>query len=46
VERWGMAVAGGYWKPVLRVSVAPDAEDRFYELSVLLHNSGFDVQRR
>jgi hypothetical protein len=45
VEEWGLAVAGGYWKPVLRVQVAPGAEERFEELRVLLDGSGLDVQR-
>jgi hypothetical protein len=46
IERWGMAVAGGYWKPVLRVRVAPGGEDRFDELSILLQDSGLEVERR
>jgi hypothetical protein len=45
-ERWGMAVAGGYWKPVIKVHVAPDAQDRFLELEALLRDSGIEVERR
>jgi hypothetical protein len=45
-ERWGMAVAGGYWKPVIRVQVAPDANGRFLELDALLQDSGIDVEQR
>ena len=45
-ERWGMAVAGGYWKPKLKVTVFPGAETRFWELQALLADSGFDVERR
>ncbi|NLX56909.1 MAG: hypothetical protein GXY58_17525 [Planctomycetaceae bacterium] len=45
VEGWGLAVAGGYWKPVLNVQVADGAESRFEELRVLLDGSGLDVQR-
>ncbi|MHB8969047.1 MAG: hypothetical protein ACYC3X_03100 [Pirellulaceae bacterium] len=45
VEGWGMAVAGGYWKPVLNVRVAPGADSRFEELRVLLDGSGLDVRR-
>ncbi len=46
MERWGMAVAGGYWKPVLKVQVAPDAEIRFHQLRALLGDSGIEVERR
>ena len=45
VEEWGMAVAGGYWKPVLNVRVAPGADARFEELRVLLDGSGLEVRR-
>jgi hypothetical protein len=45
VESWGIAVAGGYWKPVLNVHVAPGADARFDELSALLDGSGWDVRR-
>lgn len=46
MELWGMAVAGGYWKPVLKIGVAPDAESRFRELEVLLKDSGIEAERR
>jgi len=46
MERWGMAVAGGYWKPTLKVTVFPGAETRFWELQALLADSGIDVERR
>jgi hypothetical protein len=46
IESWGIAVAGGYWKPVLRVRVQPGAETRFEELQVLLKDSGLIVERR
>jgi hypothetical protein len=39
-------VDGGYWKPVLNVDVASDAEERYQELTALLQGSGFDVQRK
>lgn len=45
-ERWGMAVAGGYWKPVIRVQVAPDAHHRFRELEALMQDSGIEVEQR
>jgi len=46
MENWGMAVAGGYWKPVVKVWTARDAETQFRELSVLLKDSGIEVERR
>ena len=46
MEDWGMAVAGGYWKPSLKVTVFPGAETRFWELQALLADSGLDVERR
>lgn len=45
-DGWGLALAGGYWKPVLKVEVAPGAEPRFAELQTLLHESGIVVERR
>jgi hypothetical protein len=45
-ERWGMAVAGGYWKPILKVEVQPGAEVRFIELEALLKASGLEVEKR
>lgn len=45
IEEWDMAVAGGYWKPVLNVQVAQGAELRFAELRVLLDGSGLEVRR-
>ncbi len=46
MKRWGMAVAGGHWKPVVRVEVLPRAEGRFRELEILLEGSGIQVERR
>jgi hypothetical protein len=46
MKRWGMAVAGGYWKPVARVEVLPGAETRFRELKILLDGSGIQVEQR
>ena len=45
MERWGLAIPGGYWKPVLRINVQPAAEHRFQELSTLLRDSGMIVKR-
>jgi hypothetical protein len=46
VDFWGQPVDGCYWKPVLSVEVAPDADERYQELTALLQGSGFDVQRK
>ena len=45
VDEWGLALSGGYWKPVLTVEVAPDAEGRFQQLQQLLAGSGLELQR-
>lgn len=44
-EQWGIAVVGGYWKPVLTIEVAPGAEQRFAELKSLLVDSGVEARR-
>ncbi len=44
VDRWGIALAGGYWKPVIEVEVAPRGEKRFEQLQRLMEGSGLDVQ--
>jgi hypothetical protein len=45
IQGWGIAVAGGYWKPVLKVEVRPGGATRFGELQRLLKNSGIVVQQ-
>lgn len=45
VDTWGIAVTGGYWKPILHVDVPRGAEWRFEELKTLLLGSGLEVQR-
>jgi hypothetical protein len=45
-ERWGIAVAGGYWKPVLSVEVLPGAAARYQELTQLLSESGLEFQEK
>jgi len=45
IESWGIAGRGMYWRPVLKVSVAPDAEHRYVDLSTLLDGSGLTVVR-
>jgi hypothetical protein len=46
MEQWGLAADGCYWKPVLRVHVQPDGEQRFAELSMLLEYSGIVLERK
>jgi hypothetical protein len=46
MDSWGMAGQGMYWRPVLQVQVAPDAEERFAELHKLLDGSGINVERK
>jgi hypothetical protein len=46
MDTWGIAGSGMYWRPMLIVSVAPDAEDRYAELASLLGGSGLTLQRR
>ncbi len=45
VDSWGLALTGGYWKPILVVEVAPDAAWRFNQLQQLFDHSGLEVQR-
>ena len=46
MKAWGIAVEGGFWKPILDVEVAPDAEQHFADLQTALQNSGFELQRK
>jgi hypothetical protein len=46
MKSWGLAVANGYWKPVLHVEVAPDAEHHFADLVRALDGSGFEIERK
>lgn len=46
MDRWGIAVPGGYWKPVLEVQVAAGAETQFAQLETLLRDSGIVVERK
>ncbi len=45
MESWGIAGRGMYWRPVLKVHVAPDAERRFADLKILLEESGMEIRR-
>ncbi len=46
MDRWGIAGKGMYWKPVLNLYVAPEAESRFTDLEILLDDSGLSVERK
>jgi hypothetical protein len=46
MDRWGIAVLGGYWKPILTVDVKQGGEQRFLELQQLLRGSGIEVERK
>jgi len=46
MRRWGIAGRKMYWRPVLRVEVAPGAESRYRELQALLEDSGLDIEPR
>ena len=46
VKGWGLAVADGYWKPVLQAEVAPGGERHFLNLQTALKGSGIDIIRR
>jgi hypothetical protein len=46
VEGWGLAVADGYWKPLLVAEVAPDAEAQFARLRTALQGSGLELVRK
>lgn len=46
MERWGIAVAGGYWKPVVKAKVYSGGEQRFEELKTVLEQNGIDVEKK
>lgn len=46
MDRWGLAVSNGYWKPILTIDVKPGGEERFWELQQLLHGSGIEVEHK
>lgn len=43
MDAWGIAGRNMYWRPVLRVSTAPGAEQRLADLRSLLEGSGLDI---
>jgi hypothetical protein len=46
MDAWGIAGRDMYWRPILRVSVAPDAQQRFAEFTALLEGSGLTVEKK
>jgi hypothetical protein len=46
MQRWGIAISGGYWKPIVKVEIIPGAEQRFQEMELLLKDSGIEFERR
>jgi hypothetical protein len=46
MQSWGIAGNGMYWRPILNVYVAPDAQRRYAELDTLLEDSGLNVEQK
>ena len=46
MDRWGIAGRGMYWRPILNVHAAPDAQKRAGDLKILLDGSGLEVRRK
>jgi hypothetical protein len=46
VKGWGLAVANGYWKPVLQAEVTPGGESHMANLQTALQGSGIELIRR
>ncbi|NUQ65935.1 MAG: hypothetical protein HUU20_26035 [Pirellulales bacterium] len=45
METWGIAGRGMYWRPILKIHVAPGAEQRYEDLKILMEGSGIEVSR-
>ncbi len=46
MDSWGMAGSGMYWRPLLEVYVVAGGERRFADVTALLRNSGFTIERK
>jgi len=46
IDTWGEAGSRMYWRPTLKVTVAPGAENQFEELKTMLLGSGMKVERQ
>lgn len=44
IDEWGLAGNGLYWRPVLKLYVAPDAQDTAFQLTSLLKDSGVELR--
>ena len=44
VKSWGIALAGGDWKPELVITIGPNAEWRFRQLQTLMQGSGIEMR--
>ena len=44
VDEWGLAGNGLYWRPVLELNIAPDAQQTAQSVRRLLHDSGVEIQ--
>ena len=44
IASWGIAGQGSFWKPQLRIQVAPGGEARFAALQHMLQNSGLVIE--
>lgn len=44
IEAWGVPGPNGYWKPQLRIRIAPGGRERFLQLKGLLYRSGLAIQ--
>lgn len=45
IDQWGIAIAGGHWKPELKVVIRSGGEARFEQLRYVLYGSGIPVWR-
>lgn len=46
VQRWGAAMPGARWKPLMEVNVVPGGEVRYQQLRRLMDGSGVDIQAK
>lgn len=44
-ENWGSAGENRYWRPVLKVKIAPGAENRYEEFKKVMQNSGLVIEK-
>ena len=44
IDSWGIAGAGMYWRPILKIHVEPGGQQRFEELQTLMDGSGLTIE--